>query len=113
MDLDRLDVSSLSFNESGANETENAEGVVGANRASGACCAIESGKASGAGGAIITNLDELDVFINKSRAGGCGGVKGQIGAGGSEGDKGLKDSERCFTGQFRIQRIRRSRPVIM
>ena len=119
MDLDGLDVSSMSLNESGAEESENAEGAVGANQAIGAGCASESGEASGAGGVSgvggvsINNLDELELFINNSGAGGCGDVKGQIGAGGSEGDKGLKDSERCFTGQFRIQRMRRSRPVIM
>ena len=113
MDLDGLDVSSMSLNESGAEESENAEGAVGANQAIGAGCASESGEASGAGGVSgvggvsINNLDELELFINNSGAGGCGDVKGQIG------DKGLKDSERCFTGQFRIQRIRRSRPVIM
>ena len=119
MDLDGLDVSSLSFNESGVDETENAEGANGteganwANRARWAGCASESGEARGAGGVSITNLDKLDVFIDESGAGGCGGVKRQIGAGGSEGDKGLKDSERCFTGQFRIQRIRKIRPVII
>ena len=113
MDLGGLDVSSMSLNESGAEESENAEGAVGANQAIGAGCASESGEASGARGVSINNLDELEVFINERGAGGFGDVKGQIGAGGSEGDKGLKDSERCFTGQIRIQRSRRSRPVIM
>ena len=114
----------------GASGTSGASGAGGASRtgldarfclsmkecknceAEAAGCASGAVGASGAGGSSRTGLDRLDhssLFMTES---GSEDAKVTICAFETEVVGGIKDSERCFTGQWRIQRIRRSRPVL-